>query len=207
MDSYDSSSDDSSFFDYSSDDSSFFDYSSSSSFDSFSTSSFDFHPAFFNSFSSSPSAPRWMHDVFISFGGDEIGKSFISHLVAALTNARIETYSDSYHLLRGTDLGPKLARVIEESRVSIIIFSKYYTRSRRCLNELEKIMECRTTRDQFVFPVFYDVDPSTVRHQSGDFGQSLEFVAKGEEFWKLSKWRSALTQAASLSGWVFKSSR
>jgi hypothetical protein len=36
---------------------------------------------------------------------------------------------------------------------------------------LVKIMQLQRTRCQVVLPVFYDVDPSEVRHQTGEFGK------------------------------------
>jgi hypothetical protein len=105
---------------------------------------------------------------------------------------------------------------IEKSHISILVFSKNYTQSSWCLNELQKVMECHRTHGQVVVPVFYDVDPSVVRHQKGDFGQVLIDTAKsvyfqlgGEEKMEnvVSNWKIALTQAASLSGWDVPSCR
>jgi hypothetical protein len=70
-------------------------------------------------------------------------------------------------------------------------------------------MECHRTHGQVVVPVFYDVDASVVRQQKGDFGKVLRATVKktysdsGDERMEhvLAKWRSALTQAANLSGW------
>lgn len=84
-----------------------------------------------------------------------------------------------------------------------------YTESCWCLNELKKIMECYRTHGHVVVPVFYDVDPSVVRYQKGDFGKALLSTANkiyfhsGEERleYVLSRWTSALTEAANLAGW------
>jgi hypothetical protein len=47
--------------------------------------------------------------------------------------------------------------VIEDCKVVVVILSKNYTNSRRCLQELEKITECYRTKDgPVVLPVFYD---------------------------------------------------
>ncbi|RHN38970.1 putative TIR domain, P-loop containing nucleoside triphosphate hydrolase [Medicago truncatula] len=158
--------------------------------------------------SSSSSNPRWIHDVFISFRGEDTRKTFVSHLYAALTNAGINTYTDS-QLHKGVELGPELSQGIEWSHISIVVFSKRYTESCWCLNELKKIMECYRTHGHVVVPVFYDVDPSVVRYQKGDFGKALLSTAKkiyfhsGEERleYVLSRWTSALTEAANLAGW------
>lgn len=158
--------------------------------------------------SSSPSikfSSKWTYDVFISFCGIDTRRGFVSHLLASLRNAAIETYIETYidsQLHKGTEL----SRAIESSRISIIVFSKNYTHSSWCLDELQKIMECSRTRGQFVVPVFYDVEPSDVRLQKGEFGQALIDTArristKGKMEHVLSNWRKALTEAASLSGW------
>ena len=36
-----------------------------------------------------------------------------------------------------------------------------------------KILECMKTRGQRVVPIFYNVDPSDVRKQRGNFGKAL----------------------------------
>jgi len=157
---------------------------------------------------SSSSNPQWTHDVFLNFRGEDTRSNFVSHLDAALTNAGIATYIDR-QLHKGTELGPELSRAIEGSHISIVIFSKRYTESSWCLNELKTIMECHRTHAQIVVPVFYDVDPSVVRQQKGAFGEVLRDTAKriyfesGDERMEyvLSTWRSALTQAANFSGW------
>ncbi|CAK8560083.1 unnamed protein product [Lathyrus sativus] len=158
--------------------------------------------------SSSSSNPKWIHDVFINFRGEDTRPGFISHLYAALKNSGVNAYIDR-HLPKGTELGRELSRAIEGSHISIAVFSKRYAESSWCLNELKKIIECHRSHGQVVVPVFYDVDPSEVRHQNGDFGNYLRDTAKekyidsGEERMEyvLSKWRSALTEAANLSGW------
>lgn len=148
---------------------------------------------------------EYIHDVFINFRGKDTRQSFVSHLNAGLTNAGIKTYIDN-QLHKGTELGPELSRAIECSRISILVFSKNYAESCWCLNELQKVIECHLTRNQLVVPVFYDVEPSVVRHQKGAFGQVLRATAKLHSP-KLLIWRSALTQAAHFSGWHVKNYR
>ncbi|GAU37322.1 hypothetical protein TSUD_354790 [Trifolium subterraneum] len=163
--------------------------------------------------SSSSSDSRFIYDVFISFRGQDTRQSFVSHLHAAFSNARINTFVDNKLILKGAELGSellglqKLPRAIEKSRISIVVFSKNYTESIWCLNELEKIMECRTNHGQVVIPVFYDVPPSVVRLQQGAFGKSLQETAENRYLDRelrenvLSSWRTALTEAANFSGW------
>lgn len=54
---------------------------------------------------------------------------------------------------------------------SIVIFSKNYASSKWCLDELVKIVECKETRGHHLMLVFYKVEPSEIRDQSGkDWG-------------------------------------
>ncbi|TKY68703.1 Disease resistance protein TAO1 [Spatholobus suberectus] len=146
--------------------------------------------------SSSSSDPYWIYDVFLSFKGEDTRKTFVSHLHAALSNAGVNTFIDK-NLEKGTKLGAELVRAIQGSRISIVIFSTNYASSRWCLKELVEIMDCRTTYGQVVVPVFYDVDPSDVRHQTGAFGEGMKALTLAIG----SRWMSALKEAADLVGW------
>jgi len=70
------------------------------------------------------------------------------------------------------------------------------------LDELKKILDCRKTRGQRVLPLFYDVTPAEVRHQTKTVKEAfaqLEKWYKDDEK-KVNMWKSALTQVANLSG-------
>ncbi|KAM7466180.1 hypothetical protein LguiB_013742 [Lonicera macranthoides] len=95
------------------------------------------------------------------------------HLYNALTRAGIRTFRDDDQLLRGKHIPFQLMKAIEESRISIIVFSKNYASSRCCLNEMVKVLECKNPRGQLVLPVFYNVDPSHVRKQTGSFEKAF----------------------------------
>lgn len=155
--------------------------------------------------SSSSSNPQWAYDVFLNFRGSDTRTSFVSHLYSALSNAGINTFLDQ-ELSKGTELQPEILRAIETSHMSVVVFSKSYTESCWCLNELETIMECHRVHGQVVVPVFYDVEPSVVRHQKGAFGEALETLVRkrcsgsGLKYVR-SSWKTALTEAANLTGW------
>ncbi|GAU43798.1 hypothetical protein TSUD_285500 [Trifolium subterraneum] len=170
-----------------------------------------------------------IHDVFLSFRGEDTRASFTSHLYTSLVNTGINVFKDDDSLQRGDNISTSLIRAIEESRIAIIIFSTNYANSRWCLEELVKIMECHITIGQVVLPVFYDVDPSEVRHQTGEFGKTfhslLNRISKEEDdslnlklgiasysYRSYSEhpevnWTSALRQAAALAGIVVLNSR
>ncbi|XP_038719759.1 disease resistance protein RPS6-like isoform X3 [Tripterygium wilfordii] len=59
-------------------------------------------------------------------------------------------------------------------------------------------MKCKKENGQIVIPVFFKVDPSHVRNQSGPFGLAL---ARYEGHPTIQTWKNVLTKAANLSGW------
>ncbi|KAM7466184.1 hypothetical protein LguiB_013746 [Lonicera macranthoides] len=111
--------------------------------------------------------------IYARMRGEDTRRNFTDHLYDALTRAGIRTFKDNDQLPRGKHIPFQLMKAIEESRISIIVFSKNYASSRWCLNELVKVLECKNTRGQLVLPVFYDVDPSHVRKQTGSFGKAF----------------------------------
>ncbi|KAG2667498.1 hypothetical protein I3760_15G117900 [Carya illinoinensis] len=152
------------------------------------------------SFSSS-FIPKWTHDVFLSFRGEDVRQNFISHLYHALHQKGINTYIDN-NIKRGEEISPELFKAIEGSMISIVVFSKNYSDSRWCLDELLKILDCKEMVKQIVLPIFYDVDPLDVRHQKGCFGEAfarVEYKFKADKV-KLTKWKAALKEVANLSG-------
>ncbi|XP_028110392.1 TMV resistance protein N-like [Camellia sinensis] len=155
--------------------------------------------------SSSSTQTRWTYDVFLSFRGDDTRKNFTDHLYEALVQAGIRTFRDDDELPRGREISSELLKSIEGSRISMVVFSKNYASSRWCLDELVKIIECKKTLGQLLLPIFYDVDPSDIRHQTGHFGEAFgrhqkRFADEMEKV-KVKVRRDALFDAANLSGW------
>ncbi|PWA35339.1 toll/interleukin-1 receptor (TIR) domain-containing protein [Artemisia annua] len=158
-----------------------------------------------SSSSSSHSVPissslSWKYDVFLSFRGEDTRKTFVDHLYSALERHLIQTYKDDITLPRGESVGPALLKAIEESRHAVIIFSKNYPNSSWCLDELVHIMRCRAENGQIVMPIFYDVDPSDVKKQKGEFGKAFA-KQETENVTKAESWRKALVDASNISGW------
>nr|XP_028966222.1 TMV resistance protein N-like [Malus domestica] len=139
-----------------------------------------------------------LYDVFLNFRGKDTRKSFTSHLRKALTNAGVNVFFDEEEIKRGEELTNVLVRAIQGSKMSIVVFSSGYADSSWCLEELVHIIECRTTLGQMVYPIFYDIDPSDVKKQTGRVAQSL---LKHTDKKKVARWRAALTLAANLAGW------
>ena len=142
------------------------------------------------------------HDVFISFRGTDVRRGLLSHLKKELCRGYINAYVDD-RLERGDEISSSLVRAIEESQILLVIFSKDYASSKWCLDELVKMMECMERNKQIVVPVFYNVDPSYVRNQKGDYGIALTEHEKKEDMVKVQNWRSALEKATQLSGFHY----
>ncbi|XP_024174052.1 disease resistance protein RUN1-like [Rosa chinensis] len=156
-------------------------------------------------FSSFSSSKKWMYDVFLSFRGEDTRNNFTGHLYMALQGAGISTFIDE-QLRRGEDITGELLQAIQGSSISVIVFSRNYAESTWCLEELVKIMECRKIARQMVLPIFYHVDASDVRKQTGSFARA--FKKHEEDFMlyedKVQSWRCALNEAANLSGWALQ---
>lgn len=158
-----------------------------------------------SSSSSSSSPHSWTHDVFLSFRGEDTRYNFTDHLHSSLDRKGVNTFMDNDELERGTDISPALLKAIQGSMISLIIFSGNYASSTWCLDELAHIIQCRESKQHMVFPIFYKVDPSHVRHQRGTFGEAIanhECNFKNDMN-KVLRWKAALVEAANLSGWHF----
>ncbi|XP_057749401.1 disease resistance protein RUN1-like [Arachis stenosperma] len=151
---------------------------------------------------------NWKYDVFVSFRG-ETRFNFTDHLYAALQRHGIFAFRDDTRLEKGGPISAGLLEAIEGSQVLIVVFSINYASSTWCLEELAKIADCIETRGQRVLPVFYDVSPTEVRRQSGNYEEAFmkheqRFKDDAEKMEQVRRWRAALTQVANLSGWDVK---
>ncbi|KAM0991094.1 hypothetical protein ACFX13_009644 [Malus domestica] len=156
--------------------------------------------------SSSSPARQWKYEVFLSFRGEDTRKSFVSHMYTALHNKGILTFKDDERLEHGKSISTALLKAIEESKLALVILSPNYANSSWCLNELVKIMQCRKDMGQEVVPIFHNVDPSEVRHQTGRFLLAVRNVTEHEEVCSedrnnINRWRAALREVAGLKGW------
>ena len=153
--------------------------------------------------SSGTSSFQWRWGVFLSFRGEDTRFNFTDHLYSALTSRYIHTFRDDEGLERGGEIQPSLLKAIEDSMISVVVFSENYAHSKWCLDELDKIMQCSREKGQKVLPIFYHVDPSDVRKQTGSFGEAFARYGRygnvTEE--RVLRWRAALSQAGGLAGW------
>ncbi|XP_028770937.1 TMV resistance protein N-like [Neltuma alba] len=152
---------------------------------------------------SSSSRRTWKYEVFLSFRGEDTRNKFAGHLFSALQRKGIFTFRDDKRLEKGQSIKPELLKAIEQSRISLVVFSQNYADSSWCLEELEKISQGIGEPGYFVVPIFVDIDPSDVRKQDGNY---RKFFDKHEEDFKdnidkVQRWRLALNQVAGLVGY------
>ncbi|XP_028236970.1 toll/interleukin-1 receptor-like protein, partial [Glycine soja] len=141
-------------------------------------------------------------DVFVSFRGEDTSNSFTGFLFEALKKQGIEAFKDDKDIRKGESIAPELIRAIEGSHVFVVVFSKDYASSTWCLRELAHIWDCIQTSHRPLLPIFYDVDPSQVGKQSGDYEKAFAQHQQSSRFQEkeIKTWREVLEQVASLSG-------
>ncbi|XP_019085619.1 PREDICTED: disease resistance protein RML1A-like [Camelina sativa] len=148
--------------------------------------------------SSSSTSPVWKYDVFLSFRGEDTRKNIVSHLHKELVNKGIVTFKDDKRLEIGDSISEEISRAIQDSRFALVILSKNYASSSWCMEELLMIMDLHFKKKIKVVPIFYGVDPSHVRHQTGSFTFNRNQGSKMAN--KVTHWKKALRQIASIAG-------
>ncbi|CAN7001982.1 unnamed protein product [Brassica oleracea var. botrytis] len=147
------------------------------------------------------------HQVFVSFRGEELRCGFVSHLVEALQRHGINVFIDKLESV-GQDLSNLFAR-IEESTIALVIFSRRYTESRWCLDELVKIKERAAQGLLKVIPIFFKVEPVTVKQLRGAFGDKFrdrEWEYRCDKP-RTGSWKEALASVSCKTGLTFDRKR
>ncbi|GJZ25646.1 NB-ARC domains-containing protein [Tanacetum coccineum] len=144
---------------------------------------------------------RWKYDVFVSFRGEDIRKSFMDHLFNDFKQKGIHAFRDDRELPKGEKISPHLYKAIEESRFLIVIFSKNYASSTWCLRELVKILDCKQIENPKyeVRIIFYDAKPHVVRKLKRSYAEAFR-NHEVSNIAEVSEWKEALSMAADLSG-------
>ena len=154
----------------------------------------------------SSSTHRWEYAVFLSFRGEDTREGFTGYLYKALCGKGIHTFIDD-KLQKREEIYEELIQSIKNSLILVVVFSENYAKSKWCLDELVEIVECRE-KDQEVQirPVFYNVDPSEIRNQKGNFGKALTEHEKKlkDNKNRVQRWGDALRKAANKNGWHYK---
>ncbi|XP_048318034.2 disease resistance protein Roq1-like, partial [Ziziphus jujuba] len=140
------------------------------------------------------------YDVFISFRGEDTRTSFTDYLFRTLKRGEINIFKDDEDLERGADISPALLQAIRDSRFAVVVLSENYSSSSWCLDELVEILKSRKELGLTVLPVFYHVEPTEVRSQTANFGKAFS-EASQRYIGKANKWREALMEVATISGW------
>nr|QOE89129.1 DM10 [Arabidopsis thaliana]QOE89130.1 DM10 [Arabidopsis thaliana] len=149
--------------------------------------------------SSSSRSRTWRYRVFTNFHGPDVRKTFLSHLRKQFSYNGISMFDDQ-SIERSQTIVPALTGAIKESRISIVVLSKNYASSRWCLDELLEILKCREDIGQIVMTVFYGVDPSDVRKQTGEFGIAFNKTCEGKTNEETQKWSKALNDVGNIAG-------
>ncbi|XP_010482143.1 PREDICTED: disease resistance protein RML1B-like [Camelina sativa] len=151
--------------------------------------------------SSSPSSSpqNWRYRVFTSFHGPDVRKLFLSHLSKQFSYNGISMFNDQ-EIERSQTIAPSLTKAIRESRISIVVLSKNYASSAWCLDELLEILKCKEDIGQIVMTVFYGVDPSHVRNQTGEFGSMFNQTCARRTEEERRRWSQALKVVGNIAG-------
>lgn len=146
--------------------------------------------------STPPAALRLHWDVFLSFRGEDTRHTIIKNVYDSLAEHGVRVFRDDVGMSQGDEIAPSLLEAIEDSAASIIMLSPRYADSHWCLEELTTICQLR----RLILPVFYKVDPSHVRKQTGPFENDFRTHTErfGEE--KVERWREAMKKVGGISG-------
>ncbi|KAL1225400.1 Disease resistance protein RML1B [Cardamine amara subsp. amara] len=147
----------------------------------------------------SSSSSTWRYRIFPSFHGQDVRKTFLSHLRKEFDRNGI-TMFDDHGIERSQTIAPALTRAIRESRISIVVLSNNYASSSWCLNELLEILKSKESMQQIVMTIFYGTDPSDVGKQTGDFGRAFNETCEGKSKEEKQRWSKALTDVGNIAG-------
>jgi hypothetical protein len=120
---------------------------------------------------------------------------FIYHLIMALEKKNINVFVG----FNGCICEPveRLSNRIE-SIIVLVIFTSRYTESKWCLMKLVDINKCAEKDHLVAIPIFYKLDPSTVRGLSGQFGDAFRDLRESTGL--MEKWKEALKSISDRPG-------
>ncbi|XP_048131545.1 disease resistance protein L6-like [Rhodamnia argentea] len=143
------------------------------------------------------------YEVFLSFRGPDTRSDITDYLYTSMIDAGIRAYKDDEELRIGEEISGQLLQAIEQSKISIPIFSKGYAESPWCLRELVKMVERKNTSKHTIMPIFYDVAPSEVKYQTEHYRTAIASQENKNRFdvETINKWTAALNEVGALKGW------
>ncbi|KAJ4975666.1 hypothetical protein NE237_000772 [Protea cynaroides] len=140
------------------------------------------------------------YDVFLNFRGEDTRNNFTGFLNLVLKDRGIDVFIDSKNLWTGQAIGPALNKAIQGSKIFIPVISEGYAHSKWCLLKLVQIVQCYISKGQMVLPIFFHVNPSHVRNQTGSFEEAFRKHQKNFEPHIVESWKEALRVVGNLKG-------
>jgi len=148
-----------------------------------------------------PSDSSWGHHVFSSFSSVDVPITFLNRLWKELRMKGFDPFTDN-EIERCVLIGPQLIKAISVSRIVIVILSRNYASSSRCLDELVEIIKCKEELGQRVVTVFYELDAIDVEKQTGGFGKIFKKTCKRSRTKEdIARWSRALAEVATIAGY------
>ncbi|KAG7636426.1 Winged helix DNA-binding domain superfamily [Arabidopsis thaliana x Arabidopsis arenosa] len=143
---------------------------------------------------------RRSHQVFLSFSED-VPRYFVSYLIKKLKWIGITVVYSGF--MGGKSMSrPEVTQAIEESSISVVILSKDYVSSSKCLDELVEIIRWREENlGNRVMPIYYEMGTSDVMKQAKTIGNRLveTYLGKVVEKPEL-RWMRALAYIVNIVG-------
>ncbi|CAN1751413.1 Disease resistance protein L6 [Linum perenne] len=156
---------------------------------------------------SSNSALPVEYEVFLSFRGPDVRKTFADVLYKFLYHSKVRTFLDDKELGEGEIIAPSLEKAIKESKVYIPILSSGYASSKWCLQELALMVKwCKQGDDRIILPIFYMMEPRDVRHQERSYKKAFQSHRKKYDAEIIEEWKEALKEVGEMKGWSIKQS-
>lgn len=154
------------------------------------------HTAYISSYSL---LQRPKHQVFLSFGED-VRKTFVSYLIMEFKWIGIAVVYSGF--MRGKSMSlPEVTQAIKESSISVVVISKDYVSSSKCLDELVEILRWREeTWGNRVMPIYYEMSPYDLKKQTKTIGNRLVETYLGKVEMPELRWMRALTYIVNIVG-------
>ncbi|GLJ18874.1 hypothetical protein SUGI_0337220 [Cryptomeria japonica] len=167
---------------------------------------------------------RKKYDVFLSFRGIDVRKTFVDHFFQSLADAGINAYLDERSMKTEKSIEDALKQTIDDSDICIIISSTNYASSALCLQELTHMCNSKAA----IEPLFYDVHLHQVRHvhsqskPAGEPSANSEYRAedqreagaegksetncceRGYLLYSIDEWGRSLKEVSNINGWTRK---
>ncbi|CAI0442628.1 unnamed protein product [Linum tenue] len=146
--------------------------------------------------------PTGKHEVFLSFRGPDVRRTFADCLYKFLDHSKIRTFLDDEELRKGEKIAPSLVEAIHESKVYIPILSQDYASSKWCLEELSLMVKSlNQNQGHILLPIFYFVEPRDVRRQEGSYSEAFRRHSQEYDAETITEWKEALQVVGEMKGW------